>query len=260
MFKKNQKITLVLSGGAALGFAHFGVIKSLEEKQIIPNEIIGTSMGAIAGTFLASNYSYKEIENFIEELKYLKLLKINIFSGNSLIDHTKIRKYLHEKIGNKTFSQLETNLKIIATNIENGELKLFDKINTPNTQIIDAVCASISIPGIFKPYKIENEIFVDGLLTSNFPIEFSTNKKIIGINVITENFVKNKKFKYTPQMIEKSLYILQLNQTKNKIKENKNKQLKVINIDLEEFKSYEFHKWMQIQEQGYIQFKEKYLE
>ncbi len=213
MFKKNQNTTLVLSGGAALGFAHFGVIKALEENKITPNEIIGTSMGAIASAFLAEKFTYKQIEQIIQELKYLKLLKINIFSFSSLLEHTKIHKFLQEKLGNKTFIELETKLKIIATNIETGELKLFDKINTPNTQIIDAICASISIPGIFKPYQIENEIYVDGLLCSNFPIEFATNKKILGINVITQKFVENKKYKYAPQIIEKSLYIMQLNQT-----------------------------------------------
>jgi NTE family protein len=251
MFKKNQKTTLVLSGGAALGFAHFGAIKIIQENKINISEIIGTSMGSIASALLACQKTTEEIIQILEEINYLKLLKINIFSLNSLLDQHKIRKFLSEKIGEINFSQTKIDLKIIATNIETGEIKIFDKTNTPNTLIIDAICASIAIPGIFKPYKINEQTYVDGFLTSNLPFEQATNKKIIAIDVITQNYINNLKYKYSTQILEKSILISILNQTKEKLKTNKNKLLQRIEINLEEFKPYDFHKSKQIIEKGY---------
>ena len=70
MFKKNNQATIVFSGGAALGFAHFGAIKILEEKSIIPTQIIGTSMGAIAGALLAYKFTYSQIMELLDEINY----------------------------------------------------------------------------------------------------------------------------------------------------------------------------------------------
>ncbi|NQZ85715.1 MAG: patatin-like phospholipase family protein [Nanoarchaeales archaeon] len=258
MFKKNQKTTLVLSGGGALGFVHFGVLKSLEQKQIKISEVIGTSFGAIAAAFLAIGHTCKEIDTVIEELHYLKLLKINIFSGNSLIEQTKIRKFLQEKFGDITLNQTKIEIKIIATNIETGKIKVFDK--NSKTKLIDAICASISIPAIFKPYQIEDKVYVDGFLCSNLPFEFSSNKKIIAIDVITQKFVENFKYKYIPQIIEKSVNITILNQTNHKLEINKNKQLQRIEIDVENYKAYDFHKWKELIEIGEKEFDLKFKE
>lgn len=256
MFKKNQKQTLVLSGGGALGFAHIGIIKALEEKEILYNEIIGTSMGAIVGSFLSVGYTYKQIIEIIEELNYKKLLKINVLHLNSLIDQKNIRKFLTEKIGEITFNQTQIELKIIATNLETGKSKIFDK--TTNVKIVDAICASLAIPGIFKPYPIENQIYIDGFLSSNLPFEFSTNKKILAIDINTEKYIQSHKHKFAPQILEKSVHIMILNQTRDKLKHNKNKQLKIIGINLEKFKTYDFHNWEKILNQGYKQFIENY--
>ena len=257
MFKKNQNRTIVFAGGAALGFAHIGAIKSIEENNIQYNELIGTSFGAVVATFLSVGYNYKKITELLEEINYLKLLKINIFDLSSLIEQTKIRNFLQEKIGDITFNEVQTNLKIIATNIDNGEKIVFSKNN--NIKIIDAICASISIPAIFKPYKINGNSYVDGFVTSNLPIEESENKNIIAINTISQKFIENKKHKFPNQIIEKSYYLMLLNQTKEKLKNIKNKNIKYIEFDLEEFKPYDFHKWRNLVDIGYKQFKEKYI-
>jgi NTE family protein len=258
MFKKNKDLSLILSGGSALGFAHFGVLKALEEKQITPTEIIGTSMGAIAGALLASKFSYKEIEEIIDEINYLKLLKINILSLTSLIDQKKIRDFLSTKIGETTFNETKIDLKIITTNINTGHIKIFNKKDTPNIKIIDAICASIAIPAVFKPYQINGETYVDGFLCSNLPFEYASSKKILAINLITQKYVENLNSKYVKEILEKSFYISQLNQTRQKLKTNKNKQLQIVCIDIEGFKPYDFHKSKQIIEKGYEQFNLNY--
>jgi len=251
---KNEKYSLVLAGGAALGFAHIGAIKNLEKTLTTPHEIIGTSMGAIIGAFLAKGYNSKQIYQIIDELKYLKIIKTSIFNKTGILKYDKIKKFLIKKLGNIKISELKIKLKLIATNLKTGEIKIFEK----NDNLIDAICSSIAIPGIFQPYQINQEKYVDGFLCSNFPFEYAKNKKIIAIEIISNNYIKNLKTTSKTQILTKSIFILIKTQTNQKIKTLKNKDLKIIEIDLKHYKKTDFLKWKQIIKLGETQTKNSF--
>jgi NTE family protein len=173
------KKCFVLSGGGCRGFAHLGAVKALQEYDIYPSEISGTSAGAIAGAFLANGFSPEEIKDlFIDKLK-LNLLSWNGFRMG-LVSMKHIRKFLQENLRYKKFEDLSIPFYAAATNFSDGSQHIF---NTGD--IIDAIIASSSMPVLFPPVLIHDIPFVDGGLSNNLPIEPFRNRKeeIVSINV-----------------------------------------------------------------------------
>jgi NTE family protein len=160
----HKKYSLILGGGAARGLAHIGVIRRLEELDLVPSEIIGTSIGALIWAFLALWYTSTEMGEIARNIPYLKLIDIDLRTGS--LKGIKLMKYLDKYIGDKHFSDCVVPLKIVATDIDSGEKYVFSE-----GKILDAVRASIGIPGVFAPYKHAWRSLVDGGLVSNLPIE-----------------------------------------------------------------------------------------
>lgn len=250
-----KDFSLVLSGGGALGFGHLAVLEILESKNLKPKEIIGTSIGAIIGALVACNYSCNEIENLfkghIEQKKgfpfnYPKWLRFSLFSG-SLIDTVKIEKLFTDTFGNRKISELDANLKIIATDFNTGIKTEFSKVN--DVRIVDALLASMAIPGIFPVRKINNSIYVDGSLSCNLAVTSATEKTIIASDAFGQTSFSNKKnnnqkkifnFKDT---IEKTIRIHIYNQTLSNMSYLKDdKELVYIELNTKKFKTPQFHK------------------
>jgi len=206
------KIGLVLSGGGAKGIAHIGAIRALEHKGIKPDYIVGTSMGALIGGMYAIGYSPDDIEIIIKNIDWEYLLNDEIKRSNYLIDQKgknrtcfmsfpldgikpKIpsglfagdnilalieiitRNYSREV----NFDDLPIPFRCIGTNIETGTEKVFS-----NNRLSDALRASMSIPSVFKPYEIDEELYIDGGLVNNFPTDVATSmgaEIIIGVDV-----------------------------------------------------------------------------
>lgn len=91
--KEKQKVGIVLSGGAARGFAHPGVIKALEEEGIIPDIISGASAGAIAGSFYADGYEPEEILEIFKGKRFFDFTRLR-FDRTGLLEVTGLRKLL----------------------------------------------------------------------------------------------------------------------------------------------------------------------
>ena len=173
----NKKIWLSLWWWAARGLAHIGVIQRIEELSLEPQEISGTSIGAIIGAFYAAWYSSEDMRKIVSEINILKLIDFDLKHG--VIKGNKIRKFLEKYLWEKTFSDLKIPLKIIATDIDTGE-----KIVFTDGRVVDALRASIGIPGIFTPFRHNNIHLVDGGIMENLPITvLSENLTIIAVSV-----------------------------------------------------------------------------
>lgn len=169
--------SLILGGGAARWLAHIGVIQRLEELSMRPSEIVGTSIGALVWAFYSLGYTSKEMRDIAKDIPYLSLIDIDIRTGT--IKWMKLMRYLSKYFSEKTFADTLIPLVIVATDIDSWEKYVFRE-----GKIIDAIRASISIPGIFMPYKYADHTFVDGGLTSNLPIEEAREKnEIIAVSV-----------------------------------------------------------------------------
>lgn len=194
--KKRPTIGLVLSGGAAKGFAHVGVLKVLEELGIYPDYIAGTSMGSLVGGLYASGYSSKDLTQMVHKQDWNDILtdKYNrrslstyekeqtdrIFVPVAIRDNkAKISlglmsgQKVHRLLADMTwgvykdtlFSNLPIPFFCAATNIETGKAEYIDCGN-----LADAMRASMAIPSVFDPIKINGKMYVDGGLVDNFPV------------------------------------------------------------------------------------------
>ncbi|KUF41927.1 patatin [Myroides marinus] len=175
-----QKIGLVLSGGGYKGIAHAGVLQFLDEQNIRPNYIAGTSAGSIVSSLYAAGIKPQEILTFFKSVNLFNWQHFTLKKAG-LIDVNTFDKYLNKVFGDKTIGELNIPVYINATNIVTGEQQIFKK----KTRIVDAVLASSAFPGVFSPYQIGDKIYSDGGILNNFPIDVIKKKcdLIIGVNV-----------------------------------------------------------------------------
>ncbi|MDQ7022866.1 MAG: patatin-like phospholipase family protein [Candidatus Gracilibacteria bacterium] len=162
----------------------------MEEGNIEIEEISGTSMGAIIGSLIAFGMTFEEIKDFAKSMNYLKLVDIDFKTG--LLKGNKIEKKLEEIFGDKKIEDTKISLKIVATNIETSESTIFRK-----GKIVDAIRASISLPGIFIPKEIDGNIYLDGGIMMNLPVEALDGKNILAVSALkinTGKIIKNKKY------------------------------------------------------------------
>ncbi|MDL1956729.1 MAG: patatin-like phospholipase family protein [Candidatus Desulfofervidus auxilii] len=250
-FWKKPKIGLALSGGAARGLAHIGVLKALEEMNIKIDFIAGTSMGALIGALYASGLSAKEIEKLALEIGFKKMLRlfISIPSSTGLISGKNIENYLISIIGDIDFSKLKIPFLAVATDIETGKVVKLNK-----GSVIKAIRASIAIPGIFSPIEWNNHLLVDGGVTTPLPIglvkEMGANK-VIAVNVIPRSL----KIEHSTQewslinIIMQSLLILENVLIEIEIKKQKPDYL--IEPDVASIGVFDFHRGKEAIEIGY---------
>ena len=195
---KNLKVALVLSGGGVKGYAHLGVLRVLERENIKIDYITGTSIGALVGTLYSIGYSVDEIEKFLDDINVSSFLETVTDNTNlSLEKKESLKKYsaylsfdnelnfsfpkglkgtgeeyliLKKMLGKyeymDSFDNFPIPLRIVATNLNTGETKAFSK-----GDVAKVLIASMAIPSIFEPMKIDGEIYVDGLVTRNLPVE-----------------------------------------------------------------------------------------
>lgn len=255
---KNLKLkpfTLVLSGGGALGIAHLGVLHDLEQNDILPQEIVGTSMGGIIGACLAIGLKERQIYQLLQEFSSIHKWVRFSWSGNALIDNRKIEDIFEKIFETRTMSETAIPLKLIATDLQTGEKRVFT--HQDNIYIKDAVLATMAIPGIFNEHLIEEKHYGDGFLCENLGINEASYQEILAVDVVgknsfhpdlPDNFFKTNNIL---DMFEKSIRLLIYNQTQTNIKHS-SKKITLIEPDTKEYKTFHFHKVDEIRKLGYL--------
>ena len=193
------KIGLVLSGGGARGVTHIGVIRVLEEMKVPIDYIAGTSMGAIIGGLYASGISPDELEKIVTSIEWNEAFQDDpspselsfrrkqdaadfmidfdlgyrdgklqtprgLIQGQNLNMILKTLLLHTEQIRN--FDDLNIPFRAVAADIENGEAVILQ-----HGELVKAIRASMSIPGVFAPMEIDGRILVDGGIANNIPID-----------------------------------------------------------------------------------------
>lgn len=259
------KTALILGGGGARGFAHIGVIKVLEREGFPIDMIVGTSMGAIIGAGyaleldikgleekaleLANEETLREIEAFFSQDKEHEdraiLEKLNEILKNLNILARLKRKWIFEadriielleKVipGGKKFEDLKIPFACVAADLFSGERVIFREGN-----LLEAVLASCSIPGVFPPVKRERRFLVDGGIISQLP---AREAKMLGADFLLAVDVGRRSF--SEEIKDGIDLILQVNQIMSFWLNNYNREEAdfLISPDLEEFSWSEFSK------------------
>ncbi|UQS15198.1 patatin-like phospholipase family protein [Pseudomonas sp. HS6] len=194
------KVGLVLSGGAARGLAHIGVLKALEKQGIKIDAIAGTSMGAVVGGLYASGYKIDELEKLALSIDWQQALSdappredvpfrrkqddrdflvkqklsfrddgslglpLGVIQGQNL--SLLLESLLAHTSDTRDFDKLPIPFRAVATDIANGEKVVFRKGHLPQV-----IRASMSIPAVFAPVELDGRLLVDGGMTDNIPLD-----------------------------------------------------------------------------------------
>jgi NTE family protein len=166
----------VLSGGGNLGSIQAGMVRALYREGMIPDVIVGTSVGAVNGAWLASRGPLADVEELVGvwgKMRRSDIFPTELVGGlrsllgkrDYLVPSTGLRRVLHRYVGESNFDDLLIPLHVVATDISTGHDVLLNSGN-----VVDAVCASAAIPGVFPPVKIGGRTLVDGGVVNNCPI------------------------------------------------------------------------------------------
>jgi NTE family protein len=162
----SKNIGLVLSGGGSKGIAHAGVLQFLEEQNIKPSIISGTSAGAIIAALYAFGKTPNEILSFFKSIYFFHWSHFTL-KKPGIVDSESYKEYFDKIFGETKIGDLETPIIITATDIVRGRLKIFK----PETKLSDAVLASSAFPGVISPYKINKVLYSDGGILNHFPTD-----------------------------------------------------------------------------------------
>lgn len=257
---------LVLSGGAAKGYAHIGVIKFLEELNIKPDIVVGASMGSLIGGFYARGFTAKQMEEIA--LKIDKKEKKNLFrfhiSKKGFINGKNIIKFLKPYLGDTKIEELPIKYAAVATDIEENVEIIIDR-----GDLIQAIRSSIAIPIVFTPNKYSGRVLIDGGFINPVPVDVAINlgaKKVIAVNVLHRfeypRIQINAKQDSEKEYSIKDIFVKTFDLISSRLIEYNIKQLKNgvwIDIDTTGIGLSQFEKAKEAIERGYIQAK-KYKE
>lgn len=200
----NPKIGLALGSGGARGFAHLGVLKVLTDANIPIDYIAGSSMGALIGSFYCSGHSMEHLYKLATTFRRKYYLDFSV-PKMGFISGKKIKEFIKLFTHGKKIEELNIPLAIVATDLLTGEKVIFREGLLP-----EAVRASISIPGIFIPERIEGRLLVDGGVVDRVPV--SVVKEMgadIVIAVDCAHFKENTEITSIFDVIMQSIDIMQ---------------------------------------------------
>ena len=205
---EHERVGLVLSGGAARGLAHIGVLKALEEQGVEIDAIAGTSMGAVVGGLYAAGYSVAELERLATQLDWQQALSdappradipfrrkqddrdflvkqklsfrddgslglpLGVLQGQNLA--VLLEKLFARAGGENDFDQLPIPFRAVAADISTGEAVVFAQ-----GHLALAVRASMSIPAVLTPVELDGRLLVDGGIANNIPVDIARQ---MGVN------------------------------------------------------------------------------
>jgi NTE family protein len=167
----------VLGGGGVLGAVEVGMLRALLEREIKPDLVLGTSVGALNGAMVARDPSLSVIGRMTElwqgasegrEVygdRRLRTVRRAMATGTHIYSAKPLQQRLEEEFGDLTFEELPVRFQVCAASIERAAEHWFD-----SGRVVDAVVASAAVPGLLPPAKVGDEHFLDGGIVNSIPV------------------------------------------------------------------------------------------
>ena len=182
MFSR-PRLGLTLGGGGARGGAHIGVLRILEEIGYRPDVIVGTSIGGAIAVMAGAGWSAEKIERMACETDFNTLLQIDR-SGNGLISNAALAAELRRHFGDADLRDLPIRTGVMAADIRHGE-----RVLIAEGPVVDAVLATVAVPGLFPPVRWGDRLLVDGGVITNVPTQATYElgaQRVVAVDVAGE--------------------------------------------------------------------------
>lgn len=254
------RFTLALGGGGVKGLAHIALLKKLDALNLKPDAVSGTSMGAIIGALYASGLSGLEIESRVRDHLFLKeeglrgnyrrrkhlvkWLKVFSFetSRGGFVTADGLFEHLFSELLGRDFSELQIPFTAIATDFHSGE-----EVALSKGVLLEAVQASMAVPGVFAPVEINNRLLVDGGIVNNVPVSHVRleNCLLLASDVISLSEATQPK---TTQVMSGAISILLQRLTQTEFEKHPPDFL--FKPNTQDIDAFDFHKILQVLEKG----------
>lgn len=183
-----DSVALVLSGGAARGYAHVGVIKALEAHGLHPDLVVGSSAGSIVGALYASGLNGAQLEAAIAELgggefSDIELRGLGILPGTlGVVRGERLHRFIDKHARRHRIEDFPIRFAVVATDLATGEARIFNA-----GDVGTAVRASSAVPGLVAPAEIGGRLYSDGQLSSPVPVDAARRlgaRTVVAVDVI----------------------------------------------------------------------------
>ena len=183
------RIGLALSGGAAKGFAHLGVLQALEEYGKRPDIIAGNSAGAIIAALYADGYRPEEISDLFLDRNFRAMTQWQL-PQKGFFERRRFEDFLRATLRHQFLEDLPLTVRIVATDLDRGAVKVFT-----TGPLADIVMASSCVPVLFNPVVIDGVTYVDGGLFKNLPVSVLRDdcQYLIGVHLNPKQPAEYKK-------------------------------------------------------------------
>lgn len=162
-----KEIGMVLSGGGVRGVAHAGILQALQENDITPTRLSGSSSGAMVSALYAAGYYPEEILEFFQmNAAHIFRWKYFYHDKPGFLDAEQYAELFEPWLKEHTFESLSKKLHICVTDVLNGKIRFFS-----SGELVRPILASAAIPGVFTPVEIGEDWYIDGGTMNNFPVE-----------------------------------------------------------------------------------------
>jgi len=182
-----RRVAVVLSGGAARGFAHLGMLRVLEREGLRPDLVVGSSAGAIVGALYASGMSVHQIEAAADRLDWTVLFDVDPLRvmlggvGLGLVPGVRLERFLREQL-HLPMQRFPVAFAAVAADMESG-----DVVPLNHGDAARAVRASSAVPGVYAPVRVRGRLLGDGQIVSPLPV--STARRLGALRVLALDVV-----------------------------------------------------------------------
>ncbi|WP_062464069.1 patatin-like phospholipase family protein [Demequina soli] len=158
---------LALGGGGTLGGAHIGVLQVMHERGIRPGVVVGTSAGALVGAAYAMGIDPYRLEELLLDVHWQDVAAVPRRPGAGLLDAAALRESVTELIGGDVLIEdMPMRFAAVATDVASRRAAVIER-----GSLVDALRATISVPGLFRPVQVDGRRLLDGGLRANLPLE-----------------------------------------------------------------------------------------
>lgn len=165
----SRGIVLALGGGGAAGLAHIGVLQTIAENNIPVRAIVGTSIGAEIGAFYATGMPLDELTSIAIAFDWKQTLRLflpGLPVGGGLVSGVRITDFLRDRLGERRIEDLALGYIAMAADLDTGEQVVMDR-----GDLVEAVRASVSLPGLLAPLRLGGRTLVDGAVLNPLPFD-----------------------------------------------------------------------------------------